>query len=456
MPETNASIMTASYLQGTDDFKQRVPDPTISGMANTAAHLFDVANANLYGAWSENLVNNISATEAVDRRFVNPLAIFRRADMPFGYTIQQVAVQWAKAHAFIDDDETLLKYERPEFTSVFHSISRADHYDQSFTRAEAKQSILGNDEYGLNRLLDMLTSSQTNAEQYDEMQIMINSIALHDKFHTIHREHIDAMPTDKASGQAYLAKVKELVGLYKFPNVTYNAKDIDIPCFASPDELVIITTPKTNAAVDVYAYAELFNLDRAEINARVIELPYLPFPNAAAILTTKDVFVATRSEYGMYAFWNPQTLTTKQMLHSQGVYSINPFVPMTILTTDEVTAAGTIVQETTGVTITPESENIKAGGDYRLAVKLDGTITDNDDGITVEPNAVYWSVSGETAAGEVMALNSRTRVDRNGILHVQKSDLEAGDKINVVGTTAYTNPSGTTTEYTKTVTLTVE
>ncbi len=92
-----------------------------------------------------------------------------------------------------------------------------------------------------------------------------------------------------------------------------------------------------------------------------------------------------------------------------------------------------------------------------MTVELTGTVTANDEGIEVAPDAVTWSVSGETAAsaGEPLALNSATRVDRLGVLHVQKSDLEANNILHVVGTTSYVNPSGKTTLYTKTVDITI-
>ena len=92
-----------------------------------------------------------------------------------------------------------------------------------------------------------------------------------------------------------------------------------------------------------------------------------------------------------------------------------------------------------------------------MTVRLVGTVTGNDLGIDVEPNAVTWSVSAETAAsgGEPIALNSATRVDRLGVLHVQKSGLEAGNVLHVTGTTSYVNPSGSTAPHTKTVDVTV-
>ena len=137
--------------------------------------------------------------------------------------------------------------------------------------------------------------------------------------------------------------------------------------------------------------------------------------------------------------------------------SASPFVPAILFTTDAATDIPTLTQAVTGVNITAASTQLKPGETTQMTVKLVGTITDNDLGVTVEPNAVTWSVSAETAAssGKPIALNSATRVDRLGVLHVQKTDLEAGNVLHVTGTTSYVNPSGKTTLYKKTVDITI-
>ena len=52
------------------------------------------------------------------------------------------------------------------------------------------------------------------------------------------------------------------------------------------------------------------------------------------------------------------------------------------------------------------------------------------------------------AEGDPIDLNSRTRVDVYGVLHLQKTGLKAGDILTVTATSAYTNPSGKTVGYT--------
>ena len=245
----------------------------------------------------------------------------------------------------------------------------------------------------------------------------------------------------------------------QFPTSLYSpvSAEYGIPTFAKPNELVLFVTADAAASIDVDTLASVFNLDKAEAKYRQIVLPELPIPNAFAMLTTDAFFVASDYVYTNESFYNPQTLATNYYLHHWEIVSASPFVPAILFTTDPATTVTTITQTVTGVTITPAAQTAKPGDTVAMAVKLTGTITANDEGLVVAPDAVTWSVSGETAEtdGKPLALNSATRVDRLGVLHIQKSNLNAGNVLHVTGTTSYVNPSGKTTPYTKTVDIAI-
>ena len=454
MATKNSTIMKAAWLEATNDFQQRIPDPTISQMAEVSAALFDPMNNDLFNQWSNNLISRIGMTLAEVKRFENPLAIFRKPDLGYGFTIQQIAVKWAKAHSYNDASEDLLAYERPEFAVAFHSINRADRYKVSLTRPEMRQALADGEGFGLNQLIDLAVSSVTNAEAYDEMQIMLNSLAFHEKNHGIYAHKLSAAPTDKATAQELLAAVKAYTNRFAFPSALYNAQDVeDVPTFAKENECVILATPDVMSVLDTFAFAELFNVDRAEVRARVVMVPELPFADTYALLTTEDAFICARSEYGMYPFFDPNTLTTHEFLHAQGVYSVNPFVPMVRFTTSEGTEVETVTEKVTGIKVTAQDSTVSAGGETQLTIELQGTIS--DDAFEVAPDAATFEVSAATAAGAAVQLNARTYVDRLGVLHVQKSGIDAGTIITVKAKAAYTNPSGTTTDYSGTTTVTV-
>lgn len=446
MAVKNSTILAKSWLEGTEDMQQRVPNPTQSSMAAFNEAMFDPMNNDIYNQWANGLINRIGLTIANSKRFSNPLAVFKRPYMAYGKTVQNIAVEWAKAHSFEDNAEDLLKYERPEFAATYHTINRQDKYKVSITRPEMRQAI-AQDGYGLNTLVDMAVSSCTNAEQYDEMRIMQQSIGEFDKQHPVFKANISVAGTKQEQSRALLEAVKTYVNRFKFPSVLYNVQDYNIPTFANENECVIIVDPDTMAMLDVYAFAELFNVDRAEVRARVVMLPELPIAGAKAILTTQDIFIAANSEYGMFPFFDPNTLTTHNFLHSQGVYSINPFAPIVAIGEFPDYTVPTSKLTVTGVSVTAESATVEAGGTVQLNVELQGSTT--GEGIEVAPDACTWSIKSDKDT-----LDNKTYVDRNAVLHASDK-LTAGSKLTVTGKATYTNPSGDTAEYTKAVTITV-
>jgi hypothetical protein len=304
------------------------------------------------------------------------------------------------------------------------------------------------DEYGLNALVAGTMDAVVSSDEYDEMNIMINLIAQFDAKFPMYREHIDALPTDKPTAQALLQKIRYYAKMLKFPSVQYNA--IDAPVFVKPDELMIVTTPEVTSVLDVYALAEVFNLDKADIQQRIVEIPEFPIPNVCAMLTSMDWFDCHDTEYGIYSFFDIDNLNTQYRLHHQGIYAVNPCVPAILFTTDAATVPATITQAVTGLTIDPATATAAAGDEVPLTLTLTGTVTDNDAGIEVEPDSATFAIESTGA------LNSRTYVDRFGVLHLQKTGLDADDTVTVTATATYVNPSGTTGVYQATAVVTIE
>ena len=143
---------------------------------------------------------------------------------------------------------------------------------------------------------------------------------------------------------------------------------------------------------------------------------------------------------------------------ANALIGVNPAANCVLFTTDEGTGIPTITQTVTGIEFSPDSGNIEPGETLQLYINLVGTLSADEGGtgiIAVEPDAALFSVSAVDGNGDAKQLNSRTYVDNYGILHCQKTDIEAGDVITVTATAAYINPSGATTTYTDDFTATV-
>lgn len=462
MAQNNNTIMAKAWLAGTNDFQQRIPDPTQAGISATMSALFQPMNGQYFNQFMDILVNRIAYTYVRGQNYKNPLAVFKGNKINYGSTIQEIAPKWIKAHSYEDDAETLLKLHRPESEVWYHSQNRRDQYPISVNVDELRTAFT--DEYGLNNLVAQLMNTPNNADEYDEFNIMKNLIAEYETRWGFYKYHLDDYPADDASGKAFLTALQTLGGKLQFPSSVYSGTDI--PVFAQPSELVLLVTPEAQASLNVNTLAALFNVDLAKVSYRTVLIDEFPIPDAVALLTTEDFFVCHDTLYNTTSFWNPQTLTTTYWLNHWGVYSVSPFVPAILFTTAAGTVTPIIKQAATGLTVTAEPGTVELGGSVGIVTKLNGTIdpADSDADVLVRPDACIYNVSAETPAGDDPAtkpakpvqLNARTRVDNYGVLHVQKTGLKPGDVITVTATSTYVNPSGATVPYTGIATVTIE
>lgn len=461
MAQKNSTILEKAYLEGTSDYQQRVPNPTQATISQTMQAIFDPMNKMIYNQFLDTLVNRIGFTFVRQQSWKNPLAVFKQGKYNYGSTIQEIAVQWVKAHTYEDDTETLLKMHRPEVQQCFHTMNRQDQYPISITQPELKQAFVS--EYGLNELISGVLQAPINSDEWDEFNCMKQLIAEYEHRWGFYKVKVSE-PDDETTSKALLRQLRSFKGKLQFPSTLYNAGVVDIPCFAKPEELVLFLTPEADAAIDVEALAQLFNLDKAEASIRKIILDEFPIDGAVALLTTDSFYVAQDNIYENSSFYNPQTLTTNYFLTHWSTLSVSPFVPAILFTTKEGTVTNSINMTPTSLELAAEANTVKPGGKVKITATLNGTMEPETDGLEIAPDAAIWDIAAITPAGDdpnenpakPVALNSRTYVDRLGVLHVQKSALKKGDKLTVTATSTYINPSGDTTPLTKSIEITID
>ena len=444
MAQDNQTILANAWIEGSNDFQQRIPDPTQGTIAATIDAIFAPMNNRYYNEFVDILINRIGYTYVHQQQFRNPLAAFKKEFMYYGSTVQETFFKWIKAHSYDDASETLLKLRRPEAEVCYHTVNRQDRYAISVVRQELQQAAA--EEYGLNRYIAGIMDIPMNSDEYDEYQIMKNLIAFYENSWGFFKVS-GTVPSDEASAKALLKSIRTYSGKMRFPSSLYNAAIVqDIPVFVNnPSELVLLVTPEVQASLDVDALAVLFNVERAEVQSRIVIVDEFPIPGAYALLTTDEFFQCRDTLYENASFYNAETLSVNYFLHHWGVYSVSPFVPAILFTTEAGSSTPTITVTPQTLAISAAADSVQPGGTVQLSAAFTGNTTANTAGITVQPQAAMWKLSAVDAESRAINLNTRTYVDRLGVLHVQKS-MEAGSVITINASAVYVNPSGATEE----------
>ena len=465
MSVLNSTILEKAFLEGSNDYQQRLGNPTITGYAAHVARLFNPLNADMFNQFT-GLLNGLMGTYIESKLFENPLRVLKKpAAGPYmaGFSERHIAVQYLKAHSMnFDQDALLLKVERPEYREWFYSITEPRQYRFSFSRVEVQQAF-ANDGYGFEDLLTATITQTYSSANYDEMNLMLHAFAeAEERMGGLYKQNISTLPSDKASGQELLAAIRAYAGRMTFPSTHFNHIDVPVHETMSSEEtsLVLWVTPEIAAAIDVYALADLFHLERANVNYRVLTVPEFPIPGVYAALTGED-FIYCKDIYTVLEppFYNATNMTYKYVYNVLQMIGVNPAAQCVLFGDFETTGIDTIKVTPSGLSFTPDSGEVAPGGELQLTVNLTGTVSGDEAAIIgVEPDAALYSVvatrdvDDETVAIE---LNSRTYVDNFGILHVQKTGLVAGDVLTITAKSVYVNPSGDTSVFTDDFTATI-
>ena len=458
MAELNSTIIDKVWLYGSNDFQQRIPRPTQGNISKTVDALFDPMNRNYFNDFMNVLINRIAFTYVRGQRWDNKLSVFKGQKINYGSTIQEIAPNWIRAHAYNVEEETLLKLNRPEAQVWYHSQNRQDRYDISISYDDLRTAFV--DEYGLNNFIAKVMEVPINSDEYDEYRIMLQLIAEYENSFGFFKKNVGDI-NDESSAKSFLKELRADAGMLEFPSARYNAANVDIPVFAKNNELVLFMTPQVQASIDVDALAILFNLEKANVKQRIVIVDEFPLPGVQALLTTEDFFVCHDTVYENTNFWNPQTLVNNYYLHHWGIYSVSPFVPAILYTNEDYTSTIQITQSLMGFDFIIGDGNeptVKPGGEIQTKIILDGSLYIPTGGHDAEDyTGDEFKLSPEAATYELNAavfdeeaeehipvqLNSRTYVDRFGVLHVQKSNIPEGTEIFVTAKLTYINPSAT-------------
>ena len=338
----NVMILDAIRNQGSLDYQLRIPSATQAGVDSVLRNLTDYRPA--WNEFESALINRIGMMIGRSKTYLNPLREFKKGLLEFGDTIEEYQVGLLKAHNYNPDhdymEKALFGRELVEVQSNFHRINREDFYKLTINEDLLKRAFLSND--GLSKFVSDLMTAPTNSDEWDEFLLMCNLLTQYENsggFFRITVPGVSDINSTAEEAKRALRLVRQTGELMRFPNTHYNAARM--PTFATPDDLILLTSPEFRAAVDVEALAAAFNIDKADIPYRMITLPreHVGIPDFEAILTTSDFFQVYDVKVETSSQFNPINLHTNYFWHHWQVISASRFVPSVMFTT----GAGSVI-----------------------------------------------------------------------------------------------------------------
>ena len=316
--KTNAEILNTIRANASSEYQERVPEAL--GVGGNVSNVFN-QYPTMKNEFLQALTNKIARTLFYSKVFENPLKALHKGMLPYGYSLEQIFVEMAEGKGFWehwdnsgDGVKDLVGMKKPSIKLLYIERNFAMKYKATISDQQLRTAFQSQD--GLGRLVEQVVSSIYSKAYFDEFSMMKDILVQHaqSKFlkydsstgkytptalsNTVLPNGKDACvyvigeySTQEAKGKAISKAIRTLAGKMAFPTTNYNSAGVNQ--WSERQQLIYITTPEEQAELDVEVLANAFNMDKADVNVRVIVVDELP-----TLFNVDSATTAKRATYG--------------------------------------------------------------------------------------------------------------------------------------------------------------
>lgn len=275
--------------------------------AGVAAADFEVNVNEVYPLIEKVARQVLAGVEVSDR-----LAVFNKAPIANGTTIEEVVVKLAESTAYDIDDNNPFDVVNPKMVVRYykdwtHKVFKTTVFDN-----EIRKVMLADGNAG--RVSAEIVASLSKGDIYEKFLATKGMLA-----DAVTNEYIvTADPIVKTNYKGILTALKDAVSGMSFPNGNFNKAGI---IRETPKNRIYILMPyKVKNAIDVEELAGVFNLDKAEIKNRIIEIDS---GDTIYVVDEYAILVYTRLYQMASMPYNADNLSKNFVLHTDRLYAFS-------------------------------------------------------------------------------------------------------------------------------------
>lgn len=249
---------------------------SFAGIGQALASNPDVANK-----WLSSLINRVGGVIIHEASIANPLAQFKRGIMNAGAILQEIAVDASEERIFnpavaetnlykMSDTETRVK-------AIYHTATRDVIYKESIQNTVIQEAFTGADP--VNAMADRIIKAMSNGNNYNEFFTMKNLFTQALAGNAITAIEVEDVK-DAETAKKFQTQLMNIVDGMQFPsrsfNKTYGASLPGRLLQTDKDDLRIFIPYEMKNILNVDFFANMFQIDRVEVEARMVILDYFP------------------------------------------------------------------------------------------------------------------------------------------------------------------------------------
>lgn len=288
MTARNQSINVVNAVRAAAgaEYQERIPELTRDNITQVGNAL--VAYEPAMNKFITTLVNKIGITVIESLMFRDPFRFLNKGRIPLGDTVEDVFFKLPVAEKFVsagdlEDGQSVdpYKIKRPSVHVEYHKVDRSLQYTQTISRVDIEKAFQNYTR--LDDFLARIIDNMYTALEYDKY-IMARELFGSSKIYPKTADTTNVVNVWKGTGTGAAAVVdwtatsKELMTQLKqyiqdrlrWIKRTYNVAGIDMN--TPKNRLILLITSAARAYIDTDFLAGVFNLEKVELDARIVEV----------------------------------------------------------------------------------------------------------------------------------------------------------------------------------------
>lgn len=328
--------------------------------------------ASVADRWLSYPANRIAITEALQGLITeesvnsmvweNPLAEFEGPDFPYGETERETYVNFAQGYRYnpFASVGDAFRIYRAYVTAVYHHVNWEMQYAVTISRKDLRKAFFN--QYGFQRLIEAKINSLRGGYNWDSYITALELVEIAATAGHMYTVNVPAV-TNEATALSFLVELKAYAKEFETPDLLFNPAGATSFTERGGANLVLITTARIFALIDVYARSKAFNAGFLDNPARRIIIQR--FNNTAIQAAMMDIrwWHIRKQDEDIDEQHNAAAGYTNHFLTGIKMVSYSPFYPAVVFTT----ATSTV----TGVTVT--GGTVEQGGEIMATVTVTGT-----------------------------------------------------------------------------------
>lgn len=334
----NINMLNAMRSSMALSYQDRVPVATQQNIQDIYKNLLEIMP--LRSEFATALITQVMYQRIEYGFFENPFSPLKKSPMRYGFTEEEIFINFAKGHTFdmFATEKELYQFYKAEIMSAYHRLSPPIQYPVSVSFDDLRTAF--RDEYGIVSLINGKVQSLFNGANWDEYLAMKQLAESAYEAGMIYPVTIPDIMASEANARTVTKLIKSKIGQMKFPHPEYTIAGADSPALI--DGIYLLTTPEVDATLDVDVLAYAYDNDYVKLGAHKIIVDSFKNPKLKALLfdmrfynVRENFRVLSDSKNGAALSWN-YFYTVSEML------SYSPFFQIIAFTEDTVDSAPTV------------------------------------------------------------------------------------------------------------------